>query len=223
MGNLSAHHAAVRTYCYNRKSAAFVDAEVCIIVSLVHLLQTFLVTVKAVAVFHCELTDSDQACSGTGVVTPLCLNLENQQRKTLVGINYASSKVCTALFMSHCKTHVAVLAVFEAGHFAVNTVETACLLPDIAGVYHRHKNFLGSNALHLLANNGFNLLYRSEAKRQKGKDTGSILLNKTGSKQVFIAFAVRTVGCFPQSFGKQLAHPHEDNLLISVKNQFQSE
>ena len=163
---------------------------------------------ERVGVLHCKLSYSDEACPWSWIVPPLCLYLINHYRESLIGVDFTSGTVGDCLFIGHGKNHVSSVSILESAHLLINGVPASCFLPDIRRVYYAHKDLLSTDPIHFFTDNGFDLLGRSHAQRQHGKDTGAKLADESGSKKVFISLAVCTVWCFTQGFCKHFRHSH---------------
>ncbi len=129
-----------------------------------------MVSIKGVGVLHRELSNPNQAGSRTSIIAPLGLNLVNQLRHLLVAVDLKASDIGNDLFVGHRKDHIPTDSVVEAAHLAIDRVEAAGLFPDVSRVHHWHEDLLAPDRIDLFADDLFDLLNRTVAQGEKGKD-----------------------------------------------------
>ena len=120
MRDLSSHHACISGHGYAWKGAAGVDAEVCLVVCGILLLQPFVILVEGVGVEHRELAHSYESCPRSRIIPPFRLYVVDEQREALVGIDQIPRKIGNGFLVGHGKHHIAVIAVLEASHLLVD-------------------------------------------------------------------------------------------------------
>jgi hypothetical protein len=181
------HHPHVGADLDGLQAAALEDAVVGPAVGLELLIQPRVVGVQRVGVLHGELAHPDQAAARAGLVAELGLQVVDQLRQLTPGADLAAGQVGHHLLVGHGQGHVAAGAVAPVDQLRVGRVPAAGLLPQIGRVNHRHSDLLAADGVHLLANNGLDLVHAAAGQRQVGVDAGAQRLDEAGAQQQLVA------------------------------------
>ena len=140
------------------------------------------VDVEAVAVLHDELAHAQQAGLGPRLITELGLDLVPDLRQLLVAAQLVARDGGHHLLVRHGEAQLRALAVLQAEHVVAHSGPAARLLPEFGGVQRGEQELL-ADPVHLLADDGGDLVQRALAERQIAVDSGAELANVSGAKQ----------------------------------------
>ena len=174
-----------------------------------------LVTVKAVGVFHDELTPAHQAKTGTPFVAKLGLNLVEVFGQLLVALDVLARDVGHHLFAGGLHHKVAVMPVFDAQHFGAKLVKATGLLPEFGGLENRHGNFDSARAVHLFAHDGFYLAHHAQTHRHKAVDTRAQFFDHAGAHHELVAHHLSIRRGFFEGGNEELRSFHGKFLEVS--------
>ncbi len=208
VGQLAAHHAGIRLDGDHRQPAAVENAEVGLVMVFVLAVQAFPIGIQAVAVFHGELAHPDQAGARAWVITELGLQVINELGQLAIGVDLAPHQVGHRFFVGHGQHHIAPRAILEATHLSVDLIPAAGLLPDIRRLDHRHGQLLAADGIHLLADDGLDLIHRPAGQRQIRENPGRQLADEPGPQQQLMAGYIRIGRRIAQRLAEQFRHSH---------------
>ena len=189
-------------------AAAREDAVVGDDVLAVALLQRLVADVEAVGVLHDELARAQHAALGARLVALLGLDVVPELRQLLVAVHLARGQPGDDLFVGHGQRHVGALAVLEAEELVADGVPAARLLPDLGRVDDRHEHLLAADGVHLLADDGGDLLHDAPAGRQVHVDAGGELAHEAGAHHQLVADGLRAGRVFFDGGQQQLTGAH---------------
>ena len=148
------------------------DARVGVVHVAVLALQIRVVGVERIAVLHDELARAHDAEARAALVAELGLDVIEVNRQLAVALQLAPREVGDHLLGGRLDHEIALVAVLEAQELRPVFLPAARLLPQLAGLHHRHHQLEGAGAVHLLAHHRFDLAQHTHAERQPGIDAG---------------------------------------------------
>src|SRR5699024_7193200 len=110
--------------------------------------QILLGGMEGIGVFHGKFPDTDQAGSGTGLVTEFGLDLIDHKGIFSVCLAIISYQLDRGFLMGHTQDHLAAVPVFKTEKFLANTFKTAGFFPEAAGKGNREEYFLTADSIH---------------------------------------------------------------------------
>src|SRR6266511_5261290 len=181
------------------------DPAVGLFVGVVGDLQRRRVGVERVGIFHHKLARPQHTRAGPRLVALLGLDLVPDLRQVTVGADLLGGKPGHDLLVGNAETHVPLVAVLEAEHLR-DPLPATRLLPDLGGVEHRHRDLLAADPVHLLANDGVDLLENPLAKGQVDVDAGGELTDQAGAQHELVTDGGGVGGIVPER-GDERARP----------------
>ena len=172
------------------------------------LLQSLVACVEAVGVLHDELTRAKDSALGAGFVALLGLDVVPELRKLLVAVYLTRCQPGDDLFVGHSERHVRAFAVLETEEFVADRAPAAGLLPDLRRVEDGHEDLLAADAIHLLADDGGDLLHDAPAGGQVHVDARGELAHEAGAHHQLMADGFRAGRVFLDGGQQQLAGAH---------------
>jgi hypothetical protein len=143
-----------------------------------------------------------------GIVAPLGLDVIEQARQLLVGLDLAADQLGHDLFVRHGQHHVMIVLVQEAAHLRADLVPAAGRLPDFGRMDDGHGDFLAADGFHLLPQDILNLGERTPGQVQVAEDARAQLADEAGAHEQSMAGDIRVRGRFAQGLTEQTAHSH---------------
>ena len=122
-----------------------------------------MVTVKAVSIFHDELTSAHQAKAGTALVAEFGLNLVEVFGQLFVAAQFLAGHIRDHFFAGGLHHKVAAMAVLDAQEFWAHIFKASGLLPKLGWLNHRHGHFNGASAVHFFAHDGFHFANHAQS------------------------------------------------------------
>ncbi len=119
----------------------------------VSFIQSFLISIQSIRIFHNKLSSSDYARTWPGFITEFSLNLIPYLGKIFIGFNKISGKVTDYFFMSWCQNKSPVFSIFQTKHTFAKITVSSSLIPYFHGVQNWKLNFLCTNTVHFFSNN----------------------------------------------------------------------
>ena len=89
--------------------------------------------------------------------------------------------------MGHAQTHLGPATVFELKHLAAHLGPTPAALPDLTRMQGGQAEFLGTDPVHLLADNSLDLVQNTMAQGKQRIDPRHELTHETRAHQEFMA------------------------------------
>ncbi len=120
-------------------------------------------------------------------VAELGLQVIDKLGKLAIGADLPTRQVSHHLFVGHSQRHVSPGAVLPVYQLRVGRVPAAGLLPQVARLRDRHGDLLPTDRVHLLANDGLDLVQAAARQRQIGIDARAQRLDKAGARQQLVA------------------------------------
>ena len=160
--------ARVGTHRAESELHAFEDAGIGRMHRPVALLQRGLVDVEGVGVLHHELTRPHDAEARSDLVAELGLDLIEVHRELAVALELAACDVGDHFLVRGSETERPVVAVREAQQLGPELVPAPRFLPELRRLHHRHYELDRARAIHLLADDGFDLAQHAQPHRQPG-------------------------------------------------------
>ena len=202
----AAHHAGIRVHHDVAHAAALEDAAVRVVVRLVGAVERGRVGIEGVGVLHEELARPQHAGARPRLVALLGLDLVPDLGQVTVGPDLLGGQPRDDLLVRHAQAHVAAVAVLEPEHLGPDRVPAAGLLPDLGGEEHRHGDLLPADGVHLLADDGVDLVEHPLAEREVDVDAGGELADEAGPHHEAVAHRLRVGGVVAQG-GDEAAVP----------------
>ncbi len=160
---------------------ALVNAIVGLAHFLIRDLQSFLIHIERVQVFHDEFAAAHQSETGPYLITILVLDLIQQQGQIPVRVNIRIHQGGDNLFMGGPQTVSPLMAIPQAEHLISINIPAAGFLPQFSGLNDRHHHLLPTGPIHLLAHDFGDLFDNPVAQGEVGIHPGCGLANKSGS------------------------------------------
>ena len=114
-----------------------------------------MVAIKAVSVFHDELTTPHQAKAGATFVAEFGLNLVEVFGQLFVAAQFLAGHIRDHFFAGGLHHKVTAMAVLDAQKLWAHLFKAPCFLPQFGGLNHRHGHFDGTCTVHFFAHDGF--------------------------------------------------------------------
>ena len=166
------------------------------------------VEMKRVAVLHQELARAHHAEAGPDLVAELQVDLIEVAGQLLVALHFAANDVGDDLFVRGAETEVALVAILQSQHFGSHLVPALRLLPQLCRLYERHQYFLRTAAVHLFADDRFDLAQHAQAERQPGIDPRGESADEAGAQHEAMARNVGVGRRLFESGNQQLTRAH---------------
>ena len=193
-----AHHAGIRVHHDVADAAAVEDPAVRLVWALIGAIQRRRVGIEGVGVLHEELPRAQHPRARARLVPLLGLDLVPDLRQVAVGADLAGGEPGDDLLVGHAEAHVAAVAVLEPEHLRADRVPAAGLLPDLGGMEHRHGDLLPADPVHLLADDGVDLVEHALAHGEVDVDAGGELADQPGAHHEPVAHRLRVGGIVPE-------------------------
>ena len=146
-----------------------------------------MVAIKAVSVFHDELTTAHQAKAGTTLVTEFGLNLVEVFGQLFVAAQFLARYIRDHFFAGGLHHIVAAMAILDAQEFWAHFFKTSRLLPKFSGLNHRHGHFNGASAVHFFTHDGFHFANHAQSHGHVVVDASAQALNHAGAHHELVA------------------------------------
>ena len=210
MAHLAAHHTAVAGHRHNlRHAAAGIDAVVGFVAAHIVLLQVFLGSMEGVGVLHGELAHTDQAAAAAGFIPELRLDLVDHERILGIRISHVRHQLDGSFLMGHAKHHIAARTVLEPQQFRADGIIPAGLAPHISGHGDRKQYFLSVDAVHLLADDVFNLRGDALGDGKQRKDAVAHGLDVAAAHHQCLAGNLTVRRSFLETLGYEISDLHK--------------
>ena len=148
--------------------------------------EALFVNVHGVGVLHGELTHPKQSALGSRLIPELALELVPDLGEFLVGAQFAS-EMRKDFLVGHAQTHLGPTTVFELKHLTAHLGPAPAALPDFARMQGGQAEFLGTDPVHLLADNSLDLVQNTMAQGKQRIDPRHELTHETCAHQEFMA------------------------------------
>ena len=214
MRHLAAHHAGIgfdRQHVLHPHPAE--DPLVGLVAAGVVALQISLVCVETVGVLHREFARADQSRPRTRLVAVLGLNLIEHHRQLLVAVELGAHQVDDRLLVGHRQNHRLLVAVAETQQLRADRLVPPGLLPEVRRKHHRHQHLLPVDAVHLLADDRFNLSDDPLPRRQQRIDSRRHRADVAAANQKFVTDSLRVLRILLDPAPDQFAHFHRSKPL----------
>ena len=107
----SSDSARIRFYRAKCQSASCKDLVISIVHFLIALIQTFIISVEGISVFHNKFTTSHQSKARSCFISVLCLDLIKIHRKLTVGRNVVANDICKDFFVCWAQAKLSAISV----------------------------------------------------------------------------------------------------------------
>src|SRR6266851_499783 len=201
-----AHHTGIRIHHDVAEAAAVEDLAIGLLVSVVRDVEGGLVGVEGVGVLHEELPGAQHPRARPRLVALLGLDLVPDLREIAIGANLPRGQPRHDFLVRHAQAHVALVPVLEAEHLPADGVPAPRLLPDLRGMQHRHGQLLAADAIHLLADDGVDLLDDPQPDGQVDVDARRELADEPRADHELVADGLGVGRVLPQR-GNERAGP----------------
>ncbi len=185
------------------EAAALEDANVGFVVLVVADVEACLVDVEGVGVLHDELPDAKEAGLGARLVAELGLNLVPDLGELLVAAKLLAGDVGDDLFVGHGEAEFGAFAVFEAEHVLAHAGPAAAGLPELLRIEGGEQELL-TDAVHLFAHDGDDLVDGAVAEEEVAVDSGAELADVTGAEEELVAGDFGVCGGFAEGGDEEL-------------------
>ena len=199
----AAHGAGVGFDGEEVEAAAGEDAAVDGVVLFIGEVEASGVDIEGVGVLHEELADAQEAGFWAGLVAELGLDLIPDLGELLVAAELVAGNGGHDLFVSHGEAQVGALAVLEAEHVVAHAGPSSGLLPDLGGVDGGQEELL-ADGVHLLADDGDDLINGALAEREVRVNAGAELADVAGAQQQLVAGDLGVGGGFTKGGNEEL-------------------
>ena len=140
-----------------------------------------MVAVKAVGIFHDELTATHQTKTRTTLVTEFGLNLVEVLRQLFVAAKLLSRHIGDDFLAGGLHHKVTAMTVLDAQELRAHLFKATGLLPQLSRLHHRHGHFNGASAIHFLAHDGFYFANDAQAHRHVVVNTSAQAFDHAGA------------------------------------------
>ena len=192
------HHARVGLHDQVAQAAAVEDLAVRALVSRVGLLKGRRVGIERIGVLHQEFARAEHARARPRLVALLGLDLVPDLRQVAVRPDLTRGEPRDHLFVGHAEAHVAAVPVLQAEHLPADRLPPAGLLPELGRLEHGHRDLLATDRVHLLADDGVDLVEHALAEGKVDVDAGGELTDEASAEHESVADRLRVGGDFPQ-------------------------
>ena len=120
--------------------------------------ETFLVRVEAVPVFHVEFAHSEESCAGALFISELRLYLIEATGEVSVAMHVRLDDVCDDFFVRRRDDEAASASISNAKHILSHHLGSSRLLPQFHRLKRGHPKFLCARIVHLFADDPLDLL-----------------------------------------------------------------
>ena len=189
--------------------AAAKDRAVGVAHRLVSLVERRRAGVERVRVLHRELAPAHEAEARPHLVAELRLDLVEVDRELPVGVERVAHGIRHDFLGGRAVDEVAVVAVLDAQELLAVALPALRLHPQLARMDRRAEELDRAGAVHLLADDGLELLHRAQAERQVGVDSGRDFADHSGAHHQPLADDVGVGRNFAQRGDERLAPAHE--------------
>ena len=166
---------------------------------------------EGVGVLHDELPAAHEAKARAELVAELILNLVKRHGKLFIRTQLVAHEVGEGLLVGGAEDEVALVAVVQAHKLGAIRAVAARLLPKLGRGDDGDLDFLGADALHLVADDILDFLDDAPAKRKVAVQAGSSLADHTGTEQELMAHELGLGGILLEGGGIEPRH-----LLITL-------
>ena len=212
--DLAAHHAGIGADRHDLgHAAARKDAVIRIIAALIVGLQIGLRGMEGIRVLHGELAHADQTAAAAGLIAELGLDLIDHEGILIVAVGDAAGILHGGLFMRHAQAHLRAGAIGEAQHLAADAGVAAGFLPQRGGHGDREEHLLAVDAVHLLAQNGLDLLGDALGDRRERVNAVADILDIAAAHHQRLAGDLTVGGRLLKSLGDEIADLHHGKRL----------
>jgi hypothetical protein len=213
----SPHGSGIRLHDHVLEAEAREDALIGVALVLVGLVEPFVGVVEGVGVFHGELAATQQPGTRPCLVAVLVLDLVDRQRKVLVrGVQVLHEKG-EDLFMGRRKQVVGTLAVLQPEDAVAVLRPASGDLIGLAGKQAGEVHLLGTDPLHLFADDRFDAALDPESERKPGENTGALAADVAGAHEQAVARHLGVGGVLAEGSDKELGESsgHVDTLAAA--------
>jgi hypothetical protein len=198
--------------------AAAEDGAVGVAHFLVRLVERRRGGVERVRVLHGELAPAHEAEARPHFVAEFGLDLIEVDGELPVRVERVAHGVGDDLLGRRPVDEVALVAVFDPQQLLAVALPAPRLHPQLAGVNGRPEELDGAGAVHLLADDGLELLHGAEAERQIGVNSGGNFADHPGAHHQSLADDVGVGRDFAQGVDEGLAPAHGRGIVLRTKN-----
>ena len=142
---------------------------------VVGLLQRLLRGMEAVGVLHHELAAAHEAEARTDLVAELHLRLVQVHGQLFVAAQLVAHDGGDELLVRGPEAVLDAMAVGHAHELGTVVVPAARLVPELGGLHEGHKYLLGTDGVHLLVDDGLDLVQHAHTQRQEAVQAGGVL------------------------------------------------
>ncbi len=182
----SAHGARIGFNHHVLQSAAVENAAIGVVMFLIGNVKPGGIDVERVRILHDELPHPQQPGPGPRLIAKLGLNLIPDLRQLLVTAQLFARDLGHDFFFGHAQAEIGALAVFQAKQVVAHHRPAPAGLPKLARMQRWQVKFL-ADLVHLLADDGDDLVERPVSQKKIGVNSGSQLANVTRPDQKFVA------------------------------------
>ena len=149
--------------------------------------QRALIGMEGVGVLHDELARTHHAEARPHLVAELELDLVEVDRQLAIAFDLAPRDIRDHLFVGGPEHEVALVAILQAQQLRAEFLPATRFLPELGRLDRRHQQLQRSGAVHLLADDGFDLAQRAQPERQPAVDPGRDAANHAGAQHQLVA------------------------------------
>ena len=181
------------------------------VVEVVGAVETGLIAVGAVGIFHRELAHTNQTAARSWLVAPLRLEVIHLLWELAPRVDQLAQEVSYHLFVRHRQDHVAATAIVEATHLRTDLVIAPRLAPEVGGVHDWHQHLLRTDRVHLFTNDLGDAHVDAHAEREERVDSRTERSNVPSTEQEAMRRHLRVGGVLPEGRKEEFAHAHGVN------------
>ena len=168
----------------------------------------FDVAIKGVGVLHGELAPTHHTKTRPAFIAELGLDVIKILRQLAVAAQLLARDVGHDLFAGGLDHEVAVVAIFHTQQLGPVFLKAPGFTPQLGGLHHRHQELDRTGAVHLFADDGFDLADHAQAQRHVVVDARTKALDEAGTQHQLMAGDLGVGGRFLERGDKGLAGFH---------------
>ena len=185
-------------------------------------LGAFHVAVEGIGVLHREFAPAHDAEARPAFVTELGLDVIPVDRQLAVALDLLARDVGDHLFRGRLDDEIAVMAIFDAQQLRAVLLPTTRFLPELGGLHHRHQQLDRPGAVHLLADDLFDLANRAQAHGHVVVNARGELFDHAGAQHEFLRHHFGVGGRFFERGNEELGGFHRTRPRAGRAGEFAS-
>ena len=172
------------------------------------------IEVEGVSVLHEELARAHDTKARPHLVTELGLDLVEVYRQLAVALKLAPGDIGDHFLVRGPGHEVTLVPILDAQQLRPVLAPASRFLPQLRGLHHRHHQFQGAGAVHLLADDVLHLFQDSQAHGQPAVQPRRQAPDEPRAQHELMAHDLRLGGGFLHGVDRILGKPHRRALCF---------